>query len=155
MDSGQKVEDNTLSTVNGQRSTVYSPQSTDTLETLAALVEQSLVVAEARADGTTRYRLLAAVREFAREELEARGEGEEARCRHAEHYLALAERAAPELSGPEQTAWIDRLEREHDNVRMAIPWALAAGRTDLAVRFGWRFPEQGAVVVRRRRAREA
>ena len=57
-------------------------------------MEQSLVVAEARADGTTRYRLLAAVREFAREQPEARGEGEEARRRHAEHYLALAERAA-------------------------------------------------------------
>lgn len=111
--------------------------STDTLETLAALLEQSLVVAEAREDGTTRYHLLMAVREFAREQLEAQDEGEEVRRRHAEHYLALAERADPELSGPEQGRWLKLLEREHDNVRMAIPWALAAGHYNLAVRFGW------------------
>jgi tetratricopeptide (TPR) repeat protein len=123
--------------VDSGQSTVYSLPSTDTLETLGALLEQSLVVAEAREDGTTRYQMLMAVREFAREQLEARGEGEEARRRHAEYYLALAERADPELSGPEQGFWLKRLEDEHDNVRMALPWALAAGRYDLAVRLGW------------------
>jgi predicted ATPase/transcriptional regulator with XRE-family HTH domain len=137
VDSGQWAVDSGQMAVSGAQSSVYSPPSTDTLETLAALVEQSLVVAEAREDGTTRYRLLAAVREFAREQLAAHREGEEARRRHAEHYLALAERAEHELSGPEQATWLDRLEREHDNVRMALPWSLAAGRTDLAVRFGW------------------
>jgi predicted ATPase/transcriptional regulator with XRE-family HTH domain len=115
----------------------YSPTATDTLGSLAALVEQSLVVAEKREDGTTRYRMLAAVREFAREQLEAQGEGDEARRCHAEHFLALAERAGQELSGPEQATWLELLEREHDNVRMAISWALATDRLDLVVRFGW------------------
>ena len=109
----------------------------DTLETLGSLVEQSLVLAYALADGTTRYRLLAGVREFAREQLAQHGELDEAQRRHAEHYLALAERAAPELSGPALTTWTERLEREHDNVRMALPWALANGRLDIATRLGW------------------
>ena len=109
----------------------------DTLEILDSLVAQSLVLADAHTDGTTRYRLLAGVREFAREQLALRDELAETQLRHAEHYLALAERADPELSGPEQTTWSDRLEREHDNVRMALPWALANGRLDLATRLGW------------------
>ncbi len=115
----------------------HSPPPPDTLDTLAALVEQSLVVADQRADGTTRYRLLAGVREFAHEQLVRHGEADATQQRHAEHYTALAERAAPALSGPDQVEWIARLEREHDNVRLALPWALAAGRRDLATRLGW------------------
>lgn len=141
VDRGQKAgasqQQPPSSAVHSSQSTVHNLSSTDTLETLAALLEQSLVVAEPQEDGATRYRLLAAVREFARERLEALGEGEEVRRRHAEHYLALAERAESELSGPEQGHWLERLEREHDNVRLALPWTLASGRHDLAVRFGW------------------
>ncbi len=109
----------------------------DVLGPLAGLVEQSLVVAVAEAGGGTRYRLLEPVGEYARERLEEGGEAEGARRRHAEYYLALAERAGPELAGPAQVAWLARLDREQDNVRAAMAWALAAPRLDIAARLGW------------------
>ncbi len=108
----------------------------DILDRLAALVEQSLVVAEVVAD-EARYRLLEPIHEYAREALEACGEAEDAGRRHAEYYLALAERAGPELEGPTQGIWIARLEREYDNMSAAIGWMLAAGRYDLVARLGW------------------
>ena len=41
---------------------------------------------------------------------------------HASLFLALAEQAEPELRGPNQPAWLDRLEREHDSLRVALAW---------------------------------
>ena len=67
------------------------------LDLLSNLVDKSLVVAEAEADGALRYRMLEPIRQFAREMLEESQEAPEVRRRHAEHYLALAERAEPEL----------------------------------------------------------
>ena len=37
--------------------------------------------------------------------------------------LGVAEEVAPELFGSEQVMWLDRLEREHDNLRAALEWA--------------------------------
>ena len=59
------------------------------------------------------------IREFALERLEASGEADEIRRRHAEHFLALAEEAEPHLRH-EEDDWLDRLEAEHDNVRAAL-----------------------------------
>src|SRR5437762_302200 len=63
--------------------------------------------------------------------------GEAARVRglHAQYYLALTERAEPELAGPRQSDWLARLEREHDNLRAVMDWCqTAAGDAETGLR---------------------
>jgi predicted ATPase/class 3 adenylate cyclase len=115
---------------------------TDVLDGLVALSDQSLVRGEGLDGGDPRFRLLESIREFAGEMLDARAERTTIAERHRDFYLALAERAAPELSGSEQRAWLERLEAEHDNIRavldraLAQPWPAEGARTAFAM---WRF----------------
>lgn len=109
----------------------------DVLDLLGRLVEQSLAVAGvAGADGM-RYGMLEPVRQYALEKLKESGEAEETRRRHATFFLGLAELADPEVRGPRQVVWLERLEQENDNLRAAMSWALSAGDNDTAVRLGW------------------
>ncbi|MDP9372367.1 MAG: tetratricopeptide repeat protein [Chloroflexota bacterium] len=113
----------------------------DVLTILAHLVDKSLVLAEAGAEAA-RYRLLETVRQYAWEWLLESGETERIRQGHAEYYLALAETAETELTGPEQAAWLDRLEREHGNLRAALRWSLEAGEAETGLRLAgalWQF----------------
>jgi tetratricopeptide (TPR) repeat protein len=111
-------------------------QEWEVLELLTALVEKSLVQYEAGGaeggaddrsrEGEARYRLLETVRQYARERLIESGEAEPVRDRHLTFFLQFAERAEPELHRQEQIDWLDRLEREHDNLRAALDWSLKA-----------------------------
>jgi predicted ATPase/transcriptional regulator with XRE-family HTH domain len=74
----------------------------DMLEGLQSLADKSLLRQEMGSDGEPRFRRLETIREYAREHLEESGEAEELRQRHAAYFLALAERAEPELRGHEQ-----------------------------------------------------
>jgi predicted ATPase/DNA-binding XRE family transcriptional regulator len=115
-----------------------APADEDVLLLVGNLVEQSLVVADPGGDeDTTRYRMLELVRQYALEKLEESGEAEDAHREHAEFFLELAERADPELRGPNQALWLARLEQENDNLRAAMLWALSVGDDDTAVRLGW------------------
>jgi predicted ATPase/class 3 adenylate cyclase len=93
----------------------------DILDLLTALVEKSLVVYDAW-HGDGRYRLPETVRQYSRDRLLQAGEVEAVRARHREFFLALAERAEPELRGPDQSAWLERVETEHDNFRATLEW---------------------------------
>jgi predicted ATPase/DNA-binding XRE family transcriptional regulator len=120
-------------------STVYRPLSTDTLDTLASLVEKSLVMVEVvgdagAGDDEPRYRMLEPVRQYAAARLTESGEEEGIRQRHAAHLLALARDAAARLAGPTQNIWLDRLEREHDNLRAALRWAVDRQNSGLGLR---------------------
>jgi predicted ATPase/DNA-binding XRE family transcriptional regulator len=108
----------------------------DALESLGRLVEQSLVTAELDGDGM-RYGMLEPVRQYASEKLEESGEARVASRSHTLFFLDLAEQAYPELRGPHQAEWLDRLEREHGNLRAAMGWALSAEETETAMRLGW------------------
>lgn len=93
--------------------------------------------------GEPRYAMLETIREFGLERLEqADQELEPTQRRHAAWYLALAEQAEPELLGPQQVAWVARLQAEHDNFRVALGWCLARGNVDVLLRMSgalWRF----------------
>jgi predicted ATPase len=105
----------------------------EVLDLLSGLVEKSLVIGKGGDPGGTRYRLLEPVRQYALDKLEESDEVEEARRRHAEFFLALAEETETEMKGPEQAPWLDRLEAEHDNLREALSWALERGEPDLGL----------------------
>jgi predicted ATPase/DNA-binding XRE family transcriptional regulator len=105
------------------------------LDRLEALVDQNLVqVIDAGAGESVRYRLLETIREYAAQQLIAAGEAAAVRDAHAGWCADLAERAEPELVGPDQGAWFDRLELEHDNLRAALAWCISKGRTEPALR---------------------
>jgi non-specific serine/threonine protein kinase len=89
---------------------------------LGALVDKSLVQFEGTGTGPGRYRLLETVRQYAAGQLDAAGPAaaDGARAVHRDYYLALAEAAAPHLVGPDQGAWLDRLDAELGNLRAAI-----------------------------------
>jgi predicted ATPase/class 3 adenylate cyclase/DNA-binding CsgD family transcriptional regulator len=96
------------------------------LDHLSALVDKSLVQAD-EARGSTRYRLLETVRHYAAEHLALRGDAElgKTRAAHRDHYLALVETADTHLRGPDEAAWLDRLEAEFDNIRAALAFSVA------------------------------
>ena len=101
---------------------------------LVRLVSKSLLVADNGPAGHVRYRLLETIRAYAGEKLERAGEVPELRTAHARFYLSLAERAEPELTGPRQEEWLERLEAERANLRTALEWSLSRGQMELAFR---------------------
>jgi predicted ATPase len=124
-----------------------APAPPDVLGLLETLVEKSLLLAAAPGeDGgrpeavpEVRFRLLETVREYALERLEGSGEAAAAHRRHATHFLSLARRSVREMRGPLRARWLDRLEREHDNVRgrrCAGRWRTITRRPPCA----WRLP---------------
>jgi predicted ATPase/class 3 adenylate cyclase/Tfp pilus assembly protein PilF len=108
----------------------------EVLDLLMSLVDKSLVVAE-QEHGHTRYRLLETVRQYARYRLLEIGEGESEAVqeRHRDFFLAMAEAAEPNLAGPEQGEWLNRLEAEHENLRAGLEWSLKEGNTTEGLRF--------------------
>jgi predicted ATPase len=114
----------------------------DLLDGLSSLAEKSLITAAQDQTGEPRFAMLETIREFALERLEEGGEATELRRRHAAAYLRLAMLAAPELIRPSRPHWLERLEREHGNLRAALGWAIDQGEALLALRFVaslWRF----------------
>jgi predicted ATPase len=109
-------------------------EHSEVLDLLSGLVEKSLVMAEPTPEGGVRYKKLEPVRQYALEKLEHCGESEAAKRTHAEYFLALAEEAEPELFGPQEAEWFDRLEVEHDNFRAVLSWTIEQGETETALR---------------------
>ncbi len=113
----------------------------DVLSGLDELAEQSLLRRLPDFD-EPRLLMLHVIREFAAERLQASGEADAIRDRHADAYAALAAAAEPNFLGPDQKKWLEVLERDHDNLRAAFDWSIAHGDTQRALRLGanfWRF----------------
>ncbi|MBF9128290.1 winged helix-turn-helix domain-containing protein [Plantactinospora sp. S1510] len=102
----------------------------EVLDLVAGLVDRSLVV---RGDGS-RFRLLESVSAYCLDRLREAGEESALRRRHADYYLALAERAEPQLRGPGQRQWLGRLDAEAANLRTALETFRREGATESALR---------------------
>ena len=107
------------------------------LDGLQSLVDKSLVRHSAE-----RFWMLETIREYAAEQLEASGEADEMQRRHGEHFAALAEEAEPHVLGVSPVTWLDRLDRDHDNLRAALDRFESTGEIQSALRIGgavWEF----------------
>jgi tetratricopeptide (TPR) repeat protein len=112
---------------------------------IGSLIDQSLVRRVVRPGVAERLRLMETIREFASEQLEAHAESDDARRWHAAYFTGMAAEAEEQLLGSEQASWFDSLEREHDNLRLALAWSLEHGETDQSLTIGagiWRFWER-------------
>jgi predicted ATPase/transcriptional regulator with XRE-family HTH domain/Tfp pilus assembly protein PilF len=92
------------------------------LPCLASLVDKSLVHQEGNSSGPTRFRMLELIHEYAWEQVDANGETDVLRQRHATYFAALAERVAQDLWGSGQVVSLAQLEAEHENLRAALRW---------------------------------
>ena len=113
--------------------------SEEVVHLLGRLVDHSLVFpANPTGDAAEpRFGMLEPVRQYGDELLGETGRAQRTRRRHAEAFLSLAEAAAPHLRGWRQVKWLNRLERDNDNIRAALSWAIKAGDTEIAARMGW------------------
>jgi predicted ATPase/class 3 adenylate cyclase len=107
------------------------PLELDVLDGLGALVDQSLFQQRAEG-GESRFGMLHVIREYALEQLQASGEAEALHQAHATYLLTLAEQFVAVGKGLRQEELTARLEREVDNLRGALGWALQQGHAQLA-----------------------
>jgi len=103
------------------------------LDMLDSLVNKS-ILRQTETDGTPRLAMLETIREFGLEQLAHTHELEAARHAHAKYYLSFVEEAETYLTGADQKAWIKRLDREQDNLRAALHWAIEHHAGELAQR---------------------
>jgi predicted ATPase/DNA-binding CsgD family transcriptional regulator len=123
--------------------TALGETSADVLDGAASLMDKSLLRQLEQGGQEPRLLMLATIREYGLETLASAGEMESTQQAHAGYYLALAEDAELELGGPQQGAWLERLEQEHDNLRAVLQWSLeqagekeAGQRRETALRLG-------------------
>ncbi len=123
---------------------VGSDDADDPLHGISALVDQSLVVLEPRRR-EPRYDMLDIIRDYAAVRLADACETAEVERRHAQHYLALAERAEPHLVRSRDREWFERLDLDRGNLRRGMAWTIDHGETVLALRYTaalWRYWRQ-------------
>ena len=106
------------------------------VDLLAGLVESSLLQEQDR-ESRSWFSMLATVREYARDELERRGDLPKYRQRHAEFFSALAASAEPHITGADQGPWIARLNDEFEDIRAAADHYLHTGQTDACADLIW------------------
>ncbi len=120
---------------------VLGGSTTETLAMVQRLVDQAVIQRVPGPAGQPRLGMLETIREFGLGELTAHGEEAATRDAHAARFLALAAEAGPQLAGPHQVYWVAMLEADLANIRAALDWLTAQGRTGDAMRLmgdmGW------------------
>ncbi len=115
--------------------TVCGPElGMEVLDGMESLLYKSLVRQEEDAQGEQRFIVLDTIYEYASERLAQSGEEAVIRRRHAGYFVDLAEQAASAFRGPSGQFWMNRLEIEHDNVRLVLAWALDNDEPAIGIR---------------------
>ena len=114
---------------------------------IASLLDKSLLQRAYDTQGELRFNMLVTIQHFALDRLPSMGEKSDVRNWHLVYFLDLAEQADKEIHGPNQLAWMDRLEKDHDNFRVALEWCVSNKKTELALRLlgalSWLWHVQG------------
>jgi predicted ATPase/DNA-binding CsgD family transcriptional regulator len=114
----------------------------EVFEEVASLLDKSLLLQTEREGEEPRFVMLETLREYGWEALAARGELSDARREHAAYYVRLAGEAEPQLVSSEQAQWLERLEREHENLRVAVAFLIEQGEMEVALQLAaslWHF----------------
>ena len=117
----------------------------DVLDGLASLVDKSLLGRTETSEGEVRFGMLETIKEYAGDRLAEAFDAAYTARRHAEFFVALVEEAEPHLTTAEQVTWLDRCEREHDNIRAVLRRSLEGGDRETGLRIVaalWRFWQQ-------------
>ncbi len=109
----------------------------DALTTLSSLVAQSLVRTDGSDPEELRFRLLDVVRDYAAEALLERGEVDATASRLAGYLIGVVRAVRDELQGPDHREVAERLDRERDEIRSAIDWALRHDDAETVAWFLW------------------
>lgn len=108
-------------TIEGAESVIGADEA---LDSLMGLVNKSLVNVEEQG-GASRYRFLETIRQYGMEKLLESGETAHARDGHLDFILEIAEKSEGQMFGAESVEWLDQMEIEHDNLRLALEWAIS------------------------------
>jgi predicted ATPase/DNA-binding CsgD family transcriptional regulator len=106
-----------------------------TLDSVASLIDKSLLQQTEQEGEQPRLVMLETIREYGLECLRESGEDLIIQQAHAHYYLSLAEEAEPHFKGSQQIMWWDRLEDEQDNIRTALSWLIAHQEGESALHF--------------------
>jgi predicted ATPase len=98
----------------------------DSVDRLASLLAQSLILIDESDPAELRFRMLNTIRAYAHEQLAGRGEADATQLRLARYLIGVVETVRDALQGPGHRAASERLDRERDEIRSAIDWALQA-----------------------------
>jgi predicted ATPase/class 3 adenylate cyclase len=126
------------------------------LDLLGSLVDHSLIRRTETPGGEVRFQMLETIREYAMEKLDREPDVADVRRRHARYFLDLAARGEPHLVGADQKEWLDRFDRDHDNLRAALKWSIEAEEVAGQEAAGalWRFWHQRGHLAEGRRKLE-
>jgi len=122
-------------TLDAAEAILRNEQTSDMLNTIASLLDKSLLQQVEQDGEMPRFVMLETVREYGLHYLQTHGELEESRHAHASYYLAVVEQARPHFNGAQQVQWLARLEQEKENLRAALTWLIQQKETERALRF--------------------
>jgi len=119
-----------------------APDEFETLNLISSLVDKSLIRQVDTDTESPHFVLLQLLREFGLEQLEHTGERKDLQRRHAVYMATIAGAAGPELIGPNQVSWLERLAAMYPDFQSALAWAMEHDPPDLALSLAtglWRF----------------